>query len=67
LQPRFQVDFTNSLGSRDRRKVEVDLNRAAILGGVTYQIGPVDLTAEGYATIADAITVRFVLRAPLRT
>ncbi len=65
LQPRFQVDFTNSVGSRDRRKVEVNLQRAAVLGGVTYQVGRFDLTAEGYATFGDAIAVRFVLRTPL--
>jgi hypothetical protein len=65
LQPRFQVDFTDALGARDRRKVEVDLNRAAILGGVTYRIGRLDLDAEGYATMFDAIAARFVLRAPL--
>ena len=65
LRPRFQVDFTNSAGSRDRRKVEVNLQRAAVLGGVTYQIGRFDLTAEGYATFVDAVSVRFVLRTPL--
>lgn len=65
LQPRFQVDFTNSAGSRDRRKVEVNLQRAAVLGGVTYQVGRFDLTAEGYATFVDAVAVRFVLRTPL--
>lgn len=65
LQPRFQVDFTNSVGTRDRRKVEVNLQRAAVLGGVTYQIGRFDLTAEGYATFVDAISVRFVLRTPV--
>ena len=65
LQPRFQVDFTNSAGSRDRRKVEVNLHRAAVIGGVTYQVGRFDLTAEGYATFVDAAAVRFVLRTPL--
>jgi len=65
LQPRFQVDFVNALGVRDRRKIEVNLQRAAVLGGVTYQVGRFDLTAEGYATFTDAISVRFVLRTPL--
>lgn len=65
LQSRFQVDFTNALGSRDRRKVEVNLNRAAALGGITYRIGRFDLMAEGYATVADAMAARFVFRAPL--
>lgn len=65
LRPRFQVDFTNAVGNRDRRKVEVNLQRAAVLGGVTYQVGRFDLTAEGYATFVDAVSVRFVLRTPL--
>jgi len=65
LRPRFQVDFTNAAGSRDRRRVEVNLQRAAVLGGVTYQVGRFDLTAEGYATFVDAVAVRFVLRTPL--
>lgn len=65
LQPRFQVDFTNALGSRDRRKVEVNLQRAAVVGGITYQVGRFDLTAEGYATFVDAVSVRFVLQTRL--
>jgi len=65
LSPRFQVNFTNAQGETDNRKVEVDLNRAAVFGGVSVPLGPLLLTGEAYATIGDAVIGRMVLRLPL--
>lgn len=59
LQPRFQVNFTNSAGEIDNRKVEVDLNRLAVFGGLTWQVGKaLGLAGEIYSTPADAVTLR---------
>ena len=66
LQPRFRVNFTNAQGETDRRRVEVDLDRVALFGGVTVPLGVVRVTGEAYATIGDAVTARIVLRTPLR-
>lgn len=65
LRPRFQVDFTNGQGETDRRKVEVNLARAALFGGVTFPLGALRVTAEGYGTVGDAVVGRLVVRAPL--
>jgi hypothetical protein len=65
LRPRFQVHFTNAQGETDRRKVEVDLDRTAVFGGLTVPLGALRLTGEAYATLGDAIIGRLVLRAPL--
>jgi hypothetical protein len=62
LRPRFQVDFTNSIGERDQRRVEVDLERVALMAGVTAPLAGVEVTAEGYATVRDAVTARLVVR-----
>ncbi|MBM4185966.1 MAG: hypothetical protein FJ206_01515 [Gemmatimonadetes bacterium] len=63
LMPRFQVHFVNSQGSLDDRKVEVDLNRLAVLGGVRWQATPAwSLAGELYATPGDAVTVRTAVR-----
>lgn len=62
LRPRFQVDFTNSVGDRDQRRVEVDLQRVALMAGVTAPLAGVEVTAEGYATVRDAMTARLVVR-----
>ncbi len=63
LQPRFQVNFTNRVGFTDNQKVEVDLNRLAVFGGLTWlpsrRLG---ITGEIYSQPADAITVRIVAR-----
>ncbi len=63
LQPRFQVNFTNRVGFTDNQKVEVDLNRLALFGGITWlpsrRLG---ITGEVYSQPADAVTVRIVGR-----
>ena len=65
LSPRFQVNFTPAQGETDTRKVAVDMNRAAVFGGVTVPLGSLLLTGEAYATIGDAVIARMVLRLPL--
>ncbi len=62
LRPRFQVDFTDAGGERDQRRVEVDLQRVALMVGVTAPLGALEITAEGYATVRDAMTARLVMR-----
>ena len=62
LRPRFQVNFTNRFGDTDRRKVEVNLERMAVFGGVSFGLAGLRITAEGYATVGDAITARLVAR-----
>jgi hypothetical protein len=66
LQPRFQVNFTNRQGSTDTRRVSVDLDRAAVFGGLTWTAGGgVAVTGEVYAAPADAVTGRVLLSATL--
>lgn len=62
LRPRFQVDFTNSAGSTDRTKVVVNLERVALFGGITWSLKRSSVTAEAYATPADAVAARLVVR-----
>lgn len=66
LWPRFQVDFTNSLGDVDRRRVEVDLQRVAAFGGMTVAAGSLRITGEGYYTFSDRVVARVVARLPLQ-
>lgn len=64
LQPRFRVNFTNSAGGTDRRRVEVDLNRAMVFGGASWLVTHrVELTGEVYAAPADGVIGRVALRA----
>jgi hypothetical protein len=62
LRPRFQVDFTNAVGETDRRRVEVDLDRAALFGGLSLPLGWATVTTEAYHTVHDRVTLRLVLR-----
>jgi hypothetical protein len=59
LAPRFQVNFTNAAGSTDRRKVTVDLERAALFAGASWQAtSRVELSGEIYSAPTDAVTGR---------
>lgn len=63
LLPRFRVNFVDQFGEPDRRRVEVDLSRGALFGGVSWQATrALDLTGELYAVPADALSVRVVGR-----
>jgi hypothetical protein len=68
LSPRFQVDFTNQFDVVDRRKVSVDLNRAVLFAGATWQATRAfELTGEIYSAPADAVTARVAARVLLGT
>ena len=59
LHPRFQVDFTNSANSTDRRKVEVNLSRFVVFGGVTLAATrTLFLSGEVYSAPSDLVTAR---------
>jgi len=63
LAPRFQVNFTNAAGMTDRRKVTVDLERAALFAGASWQAtSRVELSGEIYSAPTDAVTGRLVGR-----
>jgi hypothetical protein len=59
LHPRFQVYWVNTSNVVDNRKVEVNLSRLALFGGVT--LAPAErfnLSFEGYSTPSDLVTAR---------
>jgi len=59
LHPRFQVNFTNAVGSTDRRKVTVNLSRFVVFGGATVSLTPgFNISGEAYAAPSDEITGR---------
>jgi hypothetical protein len=63
LEPRVQVNFTNQFGMVDSTRIEVNLNRAAVFGGATWQLADrLGVAAEVYAVPADAVTARLVVR-----
>jgi hypothetical protein len=64
LRPRFRVNFTNSLGFTDRRRVHVNLNRAALFAGASWlAAGGMELTGEIYGAPEDGVTARLAVRA----
>ena len=66
LTPRFQVNFTNQAGAVDTTRVIVNLDRVAVFGGATWILSyRMALSGEVYATPADAVTARLVLRSSL--
>jgi hypothetical protein len=65
LRPRFQVEFTNSFGETDHRRVEVDLTRVAVFAGLSVTAGGLRWTGEGYFTMGDRVAGRMVARLPL--
>ena len=59
LRPRFQVGFTDGLGSVDSTLIVVDLNRITMFGGVTAEMtSALDLSAQVYDVRGDGITFR---------
>ncbi len=66
LAPRFQVNFTNSVGTVDSTRVIVNLDRLAVFGGATWILSyRLALSGEVYAAPADAVSARLVLRSSL--
>ncbi len=59
MAPRFQVNFTNAVGQVDSTRVEAELDRGSIFGGLQWlPVNWLRLGAEGYAHPADQITAR---------
>ena len=59
MHPRFQVNFTNAVGDTDRRKVEVNLHRWVVFGGVTLAATrTLSLSGEVYSAPSDLVTAR---------
>jgi hypothetical protein len=59
LHPRFQVDFTDSSDVPDHQKVEVNLSRWALFGGITWAPAPgFSVSTEAYTAPSDLITGR---------
>lgn len=59
LHPRFQVDHRDAAGELDDRKVEVNLSRWVIMGGLTFLATPrFSLSGEAYSSPADNVTAR---------
>lgn len=64
--PRFQVNFTSSVGAVDTTLVRVELDRVALFGGLTWLPAQGwDVSAEVYSTPADAVTIRVMGRGAL--
>lgn len=66
LMPRFQVNFRNAQNQLDNRRVEVDLDRLAVFGGLSWAAASRWIvSAELYTVPADAVTGRVALRVGL--
>jgi hypothetical protein len=66
LAPRFQVSFTNRLGSLDRQKVIVDLERGVLFAGATWTPHRlIGLSGELYSAPVDAVTFRLTAQVRL--
>ena len=66
LHPRFQVNFTNSQGSTDNRKIEVNLARGVAFAGMSWAPGARwELAGELYVSPADAVSGRVAVRRSL--
>jgi hypothetical protein len=59
LHPRFRVNFTNQFGQVDRRRVEVDLQRAVLFAGASWFPGTrFAISGQIYSAPTDAVTGR---------
>jgi hypothetical protein len=59
LHPRFRVNFTNQFGQVDRRRVEVDLQRAVLFAGASWFPSPrFAISGQIYSAPTDAVTGR---------
>jgi hypothetical protein len=62
LHPRFRVNFTNQFGETDRRRVEVDLNRAVLFAGATwFPASRLGISGQVYSAPSDAVTGRITV------
>jgi hypothetical protein len=68
LRPRFQVNFTDAQGVLDDTRVETNLTRFALFGGVTWRLGSrFSASGEVYAQPSDAVTGRVAIAYVLRS
>lgn len=59
IHPRFRVNFTNAAGDLDNQKVEVNISRWVLFGGLTWAPAPsFSFSTEAYAAPSDLITAR---------
>ena len=59
LHPRFRVNYTNATGDFDNQKVEVNLSRWTLFGGLSWAPVPsFMLSTEAYSAPSDLITGR---------
>ena len=66
LTPKFDVNYTTASGSLDDSRVESELNRATLFGGIDVALSrSVSVTGQLYASLKDAASVSFTLRAAL--
>jgi hypothetical protein len=67
LHPRFQVNFADQFGVTDNRKVEVDLTRGVLFGGLTWTPREgLGLSGQIYGAPGDAVTGRVMASNALR-
>jgi hypothetical protein len=60
LLPRFQTGFTDLNGVTDSTRIEVDLTRFAIFGGIGWRaVAQLELSAQVYSVPEDVTTWRF--------
>lgn len=60
LRPRFQVGFTDANDFTDSTRVDVNLVRGSVFGGITAHVTPlIELSATVYSVPADVTTFRF--------
>jgi hypothetical protein len=66
LRPRFRVNFTNRIGETDRSRVEVNLERVALFGGVSWRArNALLVSGEIYGATEDGMTTRVFLSTAL--
>lgn len=66
LTPKFDVNYTTASGSLDDSRVQSTLNRATIFGGIAVELSrAISITGQLYASLKDAATASFTLRAIL--
>ncbi|HEY7879060.1 MAG TPA: hypothetical protein VIC55_12580 [Gemmatimonadaceae bacterium] len=59
LRPRFQVGFVNGDAVTDSTRVEVNLTRGTVFGGVTAKVTRAfELSAQVYSQLSDVTTIR---------
>jgi hypothetical protein len=67
LRPRFQVGFTDAVGTLDTTRVEVKLVRGSVFGGITARVTrALAISSEVYSVPADATTLRVAAQYRLR-